>query len=135
VYHHSRLHSDLEECGTLGLQRRRNHRIAQHGVLWRRYRDREVGTLRGQVQEGLLLQHSMHQWSVLHRNVHRGLHVHHGMGILDHHVQGFGRLGILDRSLEQEVIRSGEEKVSAAREGLHSRVVASITVISISRSH
>ena len=35
------------------------------------------------------------------------------MGILVHHVQGFGRLDILDRILEQEVIRRGGGKVSA----------------------
>jgi len=123
MYRCSRLHSDLEEYGILELQRRRNHRIAQRDVLRRRYLGREGWTLRCQGQEGFHLQQSIHQWSVLRRNVHCGLHVHHGMGILDHHVQGFGRLDIIDRILEQEVIRSGEEKVSADREGVLGRVV------------
>jgi len=123
MYRRSRLHSGLEEYGTLELQCRRNHHIAQHVVLRRRCLGREGLTLCCQVQEELHLQHSIHQWSMLRRNVHRGLHVHHGMGILDHHIQGFGHLGILDPSLEQEVIRSREEKVSADREGLHSRGV------------
>jgi len=111
--HRNRLHSGLEECGTLELQRRRNHRSVQHVVLLCRYLDPELGTLRDQVQEGFHLQRSVHQWSVLRRNVHCGLHVHHGMGILNHHVQGFCRLDILDCNLEQEVIRSGEGKVLA----------------------
>jgi len=59
---------------------------------------------------------------VLHRKVHHGLHAHHGMGILGHHIQGLGRLDILNCSLEQEVIRSGEGKVAADRKVLLGRV-------------
>jgi len=55
------------------------------------------------------------------RNVHHSLDVHHGILILDHHVQGFGCLDNLDHILEQEVIRNGEGKAAVDMEDLLGR--------------